>query len=261
MLYLSGDASVRSGCVSRVRDLGYTFVLFQESNDHGDAPSISVDNRSGARKLTEYLFSRGHTRIAFIAARTTWHMIEERHSGYLEALRDQGVDPSRELQLFRGRWDATSGEEMAKAPLTLAEPPTAIIGGNDLLAIGAMRAIRAAGLTIPDDIAVAAFNDFDFSAFVEPPLMTVAIPAYDMGVTSATILIDQIEGRETVSQHTSPLSSSFATRHEMGAKKNGRLITHSQPALVRTTDRCWPACLGHRSRRRASRKRCSMSEP
>ncbi len=79
------------------------------------------------------------------------------------------------------------------------------MGGNDLLAIGAMRAVRAAGLKIPDDIAVTGFNDFNFSAFVEPALTTVAIPAYDMGVASATILIDRVEGRETESQRTFPV--------------------------------------------------------
>jgi DNA-binding LacI/PurR family transcriptional regulator len=94
---------------------------------------------------------------------------------------------------------------MANALLALAEPPTAIMGGNDLLAIGAMRAIRTVGLTIPHDVAVTGFNDFDFSAFVEPPLTTVAIPAYDMGVTSATMLIDRVEGRETIPRRTFPV--------------------------------------------------------
>ena len=87
MLYLSGDASVRSACVSRVRELGYTFVVFQEMYDKGDVPSVSADNRDGARRLTEYLLDRGHTRVAFTAALTAWPMIEERHSGYVDAHR------------------------------------------------------------------------------------------------------------------------------------------------------------------------------
>jgi DNA-binding LacI/PurR family transcriptional regulator len=205
MLYLSGDASVRSACVSRVRELGYTFVVFQEMYDKGDVPSVSADNRDGARRLTEYLLDRGHTRVAFTAALTAWPMIEERHSGYVDAHRARGIEPPRELQLFRGRWDPQSGEEMANALLSLAEPPTAIMGGNDLLALGVMRAVRAAGLKIPDDIAVTGFNDFNFSAFVDPPLTTVAIPAYEMGAASATILIDRVEGKETESRRTFPV--------------------------------------------------------
>ena len=94
---------------------------------------------------------------------------------------------------------------MANALLALAEPPTAIMGGNDLLALGVMRAVRAAGLKIPDDIAVTGFNDFNFSAFVDPPLTTVAIPAYEMGAASATILIDRVEGKETESRRTFPV--------------------------------------------------------
>jgi DNA-binding LacI/PurR family transcriptional regulator len=206
LLYLSGDASVRSAVVSRVRDLGYTCVLFQETYDKGEVPSVSADNRGGARELTEYLLDRGHTRIAFIAALTAWPMIEDRHSGYLDALRARGIDPARELQLFRGRWDPQSGEEMANALLALAEPPSAIIAGNDLLALGVMRAVRAAGLTIPDDVAVTGFNDFEFSGYVDPPLTTVAIPAYDMGAAAAALLIDRVEGRETESRRTFPVA-------------------------------------------------------
>jgi DNA-binding LacI/PurR family transcriptional regulator len=205
LLYLSGDRAVRSACVARVRELGYSFVLFQETFDKADVPSVTADNRDGARKLTEHLLDRGHTRIAFIAAHTAWPMIEERHSGYLEALRERGLDPLRELQLFRGRWDAQSGEEMTSALLALAEPPTAIMGGNDLLALGAMRAVRTAGLSIPADMAVTGFNDFNFAAFVEPQLTTVAIPAYDMGVASAMMLIDSVEGRETEARRTFPV--------------------------------------------------------
>jgi DNA-binding LacI/PurR family transcriptional regulator len=197
LLYLSGDAAVRAACVSRVRDLGYAFVLFQEMHDNDDVPSVSARNRDGARQMTEYLLDRGHTRIAFIAALNAWPTIEERHSGYLDALRVRGIDSPRELQIFRGRWDPQSGEEMANVLLALAEPPTAIMAGNDILALGVMRAVRDAGLKVPNDVAVTGFNDFDFAAYVDPPLTTVAIPAYDMGLASAAMLIDRVEGRET----------------------------------------------------------------
>ena len=121
-------------------------------------------------------------------------MIEERYAGYRAALRDWGIEPPRELQLFRGRWDAQSGVEMADTLLELRRPPTAIMAANDLLALGVMRAARLRGRQIPDDVAVSGFNDFAFSGFLEPALTTVSIPAYEMGRAAARILVDQLEG-------------------------------------------------------------------
>jgi len=121
-------------------------------------------------------------------------MIEQRHAGYLDALKGARHRAGRRVQMFRGGWDPASGETMAESLLSLKEPPTAIMAGNDLLAVGALRAARMRGLKIPGQLAVAGFNNFQFSAFVEPALSTVAIPAYDMGEAAATMLIDHLEG-------------------------------------------------------------------
>src|SRR5437764_11033720 len=83
---------------------------------------------------------------------------------------------------------------MVDRRLSLADPPTAIMGGNDLLAIGAMRQARARGLRVPEDMAVTGFDDFAFAEFVEPPLTTAHVPGYEMGQTAAELLIDHLGG-------------------------------------------------------------------
>jgi DNA-binding LacI/PurR family transcriptional regulator len=155
--------------------------------------SVTADNRSGARRLTEHLLGRGHRRIAFVSTRTPWPMVEERLRGYREALSAAGI-VAPELELADGVWDPADGSRMAERLLELVDPPTAIMCGNDLLALGAMQAARLRGLRIPDDVAVTGFNDFEFAQFADPPLTTVRVPGYELGRTGAESLIARLTG-------------------------------------------------------------------
>ena len=204
ILFLSGEPNSRGAYVKRVAELGNPAILFGEQRD-GTVPSVTAANFDGAFALATHLLEKGHERIAFVAARTSWPMIEERHSGYRAALQAASIEPPRELQLFRGRWDATSGAEMATTLLELREPPTAIMAANDLLALGVMCTVRSRSLRIPDDIAVSGFNDFDFSAFVEPALTTVSLPVYEMGRAAAEAVIAQLDGEEVAATRSFPV--------------------------------------------------------
>jgi DNA-binding LacI/PurR family transcriptional regulator len=194
-LFLSGEPDLRRWYVNRLLELGFNFVIFEDVEDPRVA-SVTAGNRDGARRLTEHLIERGHRRIGFLATGVPWPMIEERIAGYREALRTAGIAAAPELEMTKGVWSAASGEEMATQLLGLERPPTAIMGGNDLLAIGAIAAVRNQGLSVPDDVAVSGFDDFDFSQYVDPPLTTVSIPGYEMGRRAAEGLIAQLEGRQ-----------------------------------------------------------------
>ena len=86
---------------------------------------------------------------------------------------------------------------MAEALCAMPEPPTAILAGNDLLAMGAIAALGARGLRVPRDVAVAGFDDFAFSEHTDPPLTTVRVPGFDLGRRAAERLVAGIEGRES----------------------------------------------------------------
>jgi DNA-binding LacI/PurR family transcriptional regulator len=120
-------------------------------------------------------------------------MVEERLRGYRETLAAAGL-ASPELEQSDGVWDPSDGSRMAERLLDLPDPPTAIICGNDLLALGAMRAATLRNLRVPDDLAVAGFNDFEFAEFVEPPLTTVRVPGYELGRIGAERLIARLRG-------------------------------------------------------------------
>jgi DNA-binding LacI/PurR family transcriptional regulator len=195
LLFLSGAASIRRRTIRRMGELGFSFVVFEQAPVGVPVVSVTADNRSGARRLVEHLLERGHRRIAFISTRTPWPMVEERLRGYREALAAAGI-ATPELEVAEGVWDPADGSHMAEQLLALPEPPTAIVCGNDLLALGAMRAARIRSLRIPEEVAIAGFNDFEFAQFADPPLTTVRVPGYDLGRVAAESLIGRLGGDE-----------------------------------------------------------------
>ncbi len=194
-LLLSGEPSVRSWYTSRLADRAVPCVVFEDDDHPGETVfSVAAANHDGSRRLVSHLIAQGHARIAFIAARVPWPMIEERHRGYRSALVAANITPDPSLERFDGVWDMETGAPLVESLLDQPEPPTAIVCGNDLLALGAMHQLQLQGLKVPDDVAVAGFNDFSFSAFVNPPLTTVRIPGYEIGRIAANRLIEYLEG-------------------------------------------------------------------
>ena len=194
-LFLSGAPSVRRRTIRRVAELGFTCVVFEQVPAGVPVVSVTAENRAGARQLTEHLLAGGHRRIAFISTRTPSPMVEERLRGYGEALSAAAaVALAPELEVTDGVWDPTHGARMAERLLELPNPPTAIMCGNDLLALGALQAARLRGLRVPDDVAVTGFNDFEFAQFADPPLTTVRVPGYDLGRIGAERLIARLGG-------------------------------------------------------------------
>jgi DNA-binding LacI/PurR family transcriptional regulator len=202
LLFLSGPPAQRAWYPERAAELHVPTVVLEEAqNGDGLQMCVTADNRTGARRLAEHLIRGGHTRIAFIAARQPWPMVEQRHLGYCEALAAAGIERDRSCELFEGVWDAADAGAMVDRLLALPDPPTAVMGGNDLLAIGVMRQARARGLRVPDDLAVTGFNDFAFAEFVDPPLTTVHVPGYEMGCAAAQLLIEHLDGEEISEPH------------------------------------------------------------
>lgn len=190
-LFLSGDPELRRWYVEHTASLGFPFVLI-ESCDDPQVPSVSAADRDGARQLTEHLIAAGHERIAFATTAVPWPMLEQRLFGYRDALAEAGLTP---IESSLGGWTPSSGAEHVEALLALPEPPTAVMCGNDLLAIGAVRMARRRGLRVPFDLAVTGFDDFDFAEWVDPALTSVRVSGYELGCRATELLIDLVEGR------------------------------------------------------------------
>lgn len=143
-------------------------------------PSVIIDNVGAARGVVRHLLSLGHTRIGFICGPSQNADAVQRRRGYRSALRAAGFDQDPELEAS-GNFSEESGYEAAKKLLSRAPRPTAMFASNDAMAIGALSAVREAGLKVPGEMALVGFDDIPIARFLDPPLTTVRVPMAEIG--------------------------------------------------------------------------------
>lgn len=146
----------------------------------GGIPCINYDDQQGAFLATSRLASLGRKQIAMISGAVDSIPMTKRFTGYQRALIKSGLAFRPELVRVAG-WNETGGRAAMEQLLMLPQRPDAVFCQSDYLAIGAMRAIRAAGLRIPEDIAVVGFDDVDAASLLDPPLTTIAPPHVEIG--------------------------------------------------------------------------------
>ncbi len=152
-------------------------------------PSITIDNAGGARAVMRHLVALGHRRIAFICGPPNNCDAVERLRGYRTALRAAGVLVDGPLE-FPGSFTEESGYEAARTIVGTSPRPTAVFAANDAMAIGALSAFNSARLRVPEDIALAGFDDIPIARFLSPSLTTVNVPIADLGRRGLELLLD-----------------------------------------------------------------------
>lgn len=172
---------------------GVPMVFFDRVYDSPNASTIIVDDLSGAKEATQHLIEQGCTRIAHLEGPPNLGITKQRLEGYLEALKEANLPVIPELIVSCPLGTIEEGKIAAEQLLKMAQPPDGIFSTNDPAAMGAMQAIKDAGLKIPKDIAVVGFSNWFFSALMDPPLTSVDQPGFEMGQEAAKLLIRQIE--------------------------------------------------------------------
>jgi len=173
---------------------GTPFVLLDRAIDGVPADVVIGDNIGGSRKLTEHLIGLGHRRIALVNGDPKVPTARDRRRGYMETLRDHGIEPQPEL-IIDGVYRRDSGTRAARQLLALPADrrPTAIFGANNFLAVGVIEALRAAQVSIPGDIAVVCFDDIEMAAALDPFLTVMAQPARTFGTIGAQFLLERLD--------------------------------------------------------------------
>ncbi|QFU77334.1 LacI family transcriptional regulator [Halioglobus maricola] len=168
-----------------------------------DAPCFGarIDNRAAACALVTQLISIGHQRIGIVGGLSDNPHHLERLSGYRQALETAGIEEHANL-LQEGDFTLGAGYQAGQyfAALPHEQRPTALFCMNDDMALGAMRALREAGLSIPGDMSIAGFDNCEYARYANPPLTTIAQPAREMGQAAAETLISMIEGNPAPQQ-------------------------------------------------------------
>jgi LacI family transcriptional regulator len=151
--------------------------------------SIIPAEVAGGHMATQRLVAAGHRRIGFINGEPWMDASRDRLKGYRRALASADIEFDPDL-VRPGNWEPSAGYEETRALLALKLPPTAIFCGNDVMAMGCYEALKESGLAIPTDVAVVGYDDRELAQYMRPPLTTVLLPHYEMGVEAAEYLIE-----------------------------------------------------------------------
>lgn len=183
-------------CESEVADLrthGIPHVVIWENLPDRDINFVGFDNFKTAQKMTEYLMSLGHRRIGLIIGPySKVGRVRKRREGFNDAMKKGGlaIDPALVIETEP---TLENGEEAMSILLGLPEPPSAVFAASDVLAIGALKAARQAGLAVPEQISIAGHDDIGFAAYTQPPLTTMRVRSYDIGRRAVEVLLDEID--------------------------------------------------------------------
>lgn len=173
----------------------FSFVAFGRSNPELKFPYVDVDGAAGMRMVIEHLISLGHCQIAILAWPETSRVGQNRMEGIASAVDKAGLALKQDL-IVRGEGSYEFGYQAAKRWLELppARRPTAIVALNDIMAIGAMSAVKDCGLQAGKDIAVTGFDDAPMVQYLNPPLTSVRQPIPEIGHRVITMLLDILNG-------------------------------------------------------------------
>lgn len=197
-----------------LRQQGYPVVVTGRLSE--DLPCVDADNFQGAQLATNHLLALGHRRIGLITNASRHYISsQERYNGYRHSLMAAGL-PSDDSLVQEGDFTGDSGYQAMNVLLQLEELPTAVYIASDVVALGAIQAIKLQGLSIPQDIAIVGFDDVSPSQYTEPSLTTVRLPAYDLGWHTGHLLL-QLINQQRPQNLTHMLTTELIVRASCGA--------------------------------------------
>ena len=191
------------------------FVAFGRTECEFDYPYVDEDSQTGMSLLVQHFVDLGHRHIAFITPPVAFMFGRYRLQGYYQTMAANGLFVQPEW-VVQGDLTQRGGAEKAELLLNLKPLPTAIIAGNDLMAIGAMRTVQQRGLQVGKDIAIGGFDDIPLSAYTNPALTTVHQPIYEIGRQACAMLINIINHRPLLEPHIL-LTPTFIVRESSGS--------------------------------------------
>lgn len=209
----------RAAALSEIHRAGVRAVMLNRDAEDVPYPLVSAEDAQGIAATVAHLLELGHRDLLHIAGPATLSTSAARSSAFVAACSAAGVD-GRIVEVEA--LTAEAGERAADALVAPIEGrPTAVVAGNDLIALGVLRSLRANGLRCPDDVSVVGFNDMVFAEDFDPPLTTVRVPAREMGEHAARLLLHMLDSGE-IEQTGVRLPVSLIVRASTAAPPRGR---------------------------------------
>lgn len=173
---------------------GIPYVVIDARIEGVDADLVVGDSVGGAYGLVSHLIDLGHRRIAVIAGPEQAPTAQDRLSGYVKALRESNIPVDADL-IRHGNFDQDAGYELTLELLQLAQRPTALFAGNNVIGLGALIALREQGVRVPEDVALVVFDDLPLVSVVYPFLTVADQQPYEMGVIATELLLERLAGK------------------------------------------------------------------
>lgn len=205
-------------------------VLMNTRGDTGRAPEFLTDNYGGARAMVKHLRALGYKRIAHITGPDSNHESEERLRGYRDSL---GTDKRRPELVFHGDFSEESGYVAGRRIAASKPRPEAVFAANDMMAIGCLFALTEAGLRVPEDVALAGFDDIPIARFVTPPLTTVRAQTSELGRQALEALASLVEAPATARDTRHQLRTQLVVRASCAAATRADTATRGRGAPPR----------------------------
>lgn len=180
--------------ITSLHESGLPVVMIDDRGNHRGFPSVATSNREGAAEAAAHLIGTGRRRVAMVTGPGEFGCTRDRTAGLRERLAQEGVRLNPRLVV---EGDFTRGGGQAAVEELLAGPEfDAVFAHNDLMAVGVLDGLSAAGRTVPADVAVIGFDDISIAAHTRPALTTVRQPSREMGEAAATMLLDNLNGTD-----------------------------------------------------------------
>jgi LacI family transcriptional regulator len=206
---------------SKLLELEFPVVFFDRTPQIEKTVNITVNDFDGAYKATKHLIDQGYKKILHLAGPPNLKISKNRKDGYLAALKNSGIEIDEGLIIT-----CPEGSDKESFDLALqifgneAQRPDAVFAHHDIVAAGAMMAIKSLGLRIPEDVGIVGFSNWQFASMIDPPLSTVMQPGAKLGEKATEMLLGMIDKKEVV-QHNIELDTELIVRkssQKMGAK-------------------------------------------
>lgn len=184
-------ADEHSGNIEAFRRHRIPYVLVDRVGPTEEGCSVSVDDVLGGELAARHLIGAGHTRIAYVSGPSGLAQCRDRQAGAAAAVAEAGLPASALTVLDVDRMTVTSGRDAGSRLLGLADRPSAVFCVNDLVALGVLQAMFAAGVRVPAEMSIVGYDDIEYAAAAAVPLTSVRQPAFRMGQNAAELLIEE----------------------------------------------------------------------
>jgi len=201
-------------------------VLLNCATEGGAFDALLIDNFGGASAMVRHLLRHGHRRVAIITGAAGNFDADERLRGYRAALAEAGLEAAPELEAT-GDFTEASGYDAARALLALPHRPTAIFAANDSMAVGALSALREAGVEVPRDVAVAGFDDIPIARYMSPPLTSVHVPIHGLGDRATRRLFEAVASKNRHDRQVETVPTTLVVRASCGGNGGGEVAGQS----------------------------------